>query len=116
MLKGMRRSAKHVLWPLTIAMVISMGGYGVWYLVRPETSRTEIGAIWGEPVRLEEFIQATSNTQIIDVFSSLQCGSRNHLRSFVANLELIGGEYTPQFLTQEWYEEILDGPMEQCGN
>jgi len=66
-------------------------------------------------VDLEEFIQATENNQLIDVFSSLQCGSRNHLRSFVSNLELIGGEYTPQFLTQEWYEEILDAPMEQCG-
>jgi len=58
MLKGMRRSAKHILWPLTIAMVITMGGFGVWHLVGPEGSRTKIGAIWGEPVQLEEFIQA----------------------------------------------------------
>ncbi len=65
MLKGMRKSAKHILWPLTIAMVISMGGYGVWYLVRPEASRTEIGAAWGEPVRLEEFIQTARTTRAI---------------------------------------------------
>jgi peptidyl-prolyl cis-trans isomerase D len=58
MLNGMRRSAKHILWPLIIALVITMGGYGVWYLVRPEATQSAIGAIWGEPVRLEEFIQA----------------------------------------------------------
>ena len=62
MLKGMRRSAKHILWPLTIAMVISMGGYGVWYLVRPEASRTEIGAAWGEPVRRALAIGAMSSS------------------------------------------------------
>lgn len=65
MLKGMRRSAKHILWPLTIAMVIAMGGFGVWNLVGPETSRTKIGAIWGEPVQLEEFIQTARTARAL---------------------------------------------------
>lgn len=65
-------------------------------------------------VDLEEHIKATSNTDIADVFSSLQCGSRNHLRSFVQSIENLGETYTPQFLAQEEYETILDGSHEQC--
>jgi peptidyl-prolyl cis-trans isomerase D len=76
MLKGMRRSAKHILWPLIIALVITMGGYGVWYLVRPETSRTRIGAIWGEPVRLDEFIQTARAARAIAALSGQELERR----------------------------------------
>ena len=65
-------------------------------------------------VDLEEQIQGTSNTDIADVFSSLQCGSRNHLRSFVQSIENLGESYTPQFLAQEEYETILEGSHERC--
>lgn len=65
-------------------------------------------------VDLEEHIQATSNSDIADVFASLQCGSRNHLRSFVQSLENLGSTYAPQFLTQEAFDIILDGASEQC--
>nr|WP_297786904.1 DUF2202 domain-containing protein [uncultured Allomuricauda sp.] len=65
-------------------------------------------------VDLEEHIQATTNSAIADVFSSLQCGSRNHLRSFVQSIENLGENYTPQFLDQEEYETILEGSHEQC--
>ncbi len=65
-------------------------------------------------VDLEEQIQATSNTDIAEVFSSLQCGSRNHLRSFVQSIENLGESYTPQFLAQEEYDTILEGSHEQC--
>ncbi len=65
-------------------------------------------------VDLEEQIQATSNTDIAEVFSSLQCGSRNHLRSFVQSIETLGETYTPQFLTQEEFDAILEGSHEQC--
>ena len=65
-------------------------------------------------VDLEEHIQATSNTDIADVFSSLQCGSRNHLRSFTQSIENLGETYTPQFLTQTEFNAILEGSREQC--
>ncbi|MDF0707864.1 DUF2202 domain-containing protein [Flagellimonas okinawensis] len=65
-------------------------------------------------VDLEEHIQATTNSDIADVFLSLQCGSRNHLRSFVQSIENLGETYTPQFLAQEEYETILEGSREQC--
>ena len=65
-------------------------------------------------VDLEERLALTSNTAIISVFQSLQCGSRNHLRSFVFGIENGGNTYTPQYLTQEDYNTILEGSHEQC--
>lgn len=66
-------------------------------------------------VDLQDYINATSNTALISVFESLQCGSRNHLRSFVSALENTGNTYTPQFLTVEEYELIISDSNEQCG-
>ena len=66
-------------------------------------------------VDLENYIKATSNTDIITVFESLQCGSRNHLRSFVRGLENSGASYTPQFLTIENYNLIVNDNNEKCG-
>ena len=66
-------------------------------------------------VDLENYMDATSNAAIIFVFESLQCGSRNHLRSFVSALENKGGTYTPQFLTEVDYSQIIDDSSERCG-
>lgn len=65
-------------------------------------------------VDLENNLNATTNTSIIEVFESLQCGSRNHLRSFVSAIENLGDTYTSQFLTQEDYDLILSSSNEQC--
>tara|TARA_R110002153_G_scaffold87651_2_gene216526 strand:- start:1224 stop:1703 length:480 start_codon:yes stop_codon:yes gene_type:complete len=66
-------------------------------------------------VDLQDYINATSNTALISVFESLQCGALNHLRSFVSALENTGNTYTPQFLTVEEYELIISDSNEQCG-
>ncbi len=66
-------------------------------------------------VDLENYINATSNAAIISVFESLQCGSRNHLRSFVSALENAGGTYTPQFLTLDEFDLIINDTNERCG-
>ncbi|WP_338733517.1 DUF2202 domain-containing protein [Mangrovimonas cancribranchiae] len=65
-------------------------------------------------VDLEDYINATSNTNLIRVFEKLQCGSRNHLRSFVSVIENAGDTYTPQYLSQEDYNSIIAGSHEQC--
>jgi len=65
-------------------------------------------------VDLVDYINATSNTALINVFESLQCGSRNHLRSFIFGIENAGNTYTPQFLSQEDYDAIIAGSHEQC--
>lgn len=66
-------------------------------------------------VDLENYINDTSNATIISLYERLQCGSRNHLRSFVLALENTGTTYTPQFLTEVDYAQIINGNSEQCG-
>ena len=64
---------------------------------------------------LEEFEDDTTNPDIIRVFESLMCGSRNHLRSFISQLEGYGVTYTPQFISQEEFDSIIAGDSEKCG-
>ena len=63
---------------------------------------------------LQQFIDATNTVAIQAVFESLQCGSRNHLRSFISSLETLDVSYTPQFISQVLYDSILDSDYEQC--
>ncbi|MBU2526677.1 MAG: DUF2202 domain-containing protein [Bacteroidetes bacterium] len=65
-------------------------------------------------VDLEDWINEIDNPTIIAVFRNLQCGSRNHLRSFTSALVNLGSEYVPQFLSQQEYDEIVAGNNEQC--
>lgn len=65
-------------------------------------------------VDLQSNLDATTNSDLISVFEMLQCGSRNHLRSFVSSIEISGSTYIPQFLTQDWYDSILSASHEQC--
>lgn len=64
---------------------------------------------------LDNAIDATSKADIIDVYEMLACGSRNHMRGFSSQLDVQGETYTPQFITQEMYDDILSGGHENCG-
>lgn len=66
-------------------------------------------------VDLSEYIGLTSNAAIITIFENLQCGSRNHLRSFSSALESIGESYIPQYLDTEAYSDIIGSTNERCG-
>ncbi len=57
----------------------------------------------------------TTKADLLQVYSSLQCGSRNHLRNFVQQLENIGGTYTPQFIPMDEYNSIVNSQNERCG-
>ncbi|MFI1770729.1 DUF2202 domain-containing protein [Thalassobellus citreus] len=65
-------------------------------------------------VDLQEYIDKNYKTTIISVFESLQCGSRNHLKSFLLAIENAGNTYTPQYLSQDEYSVIISGPREKC--
>ncbi|MDH7912757.1 DUF2202 domain-containing protein [Winogradskyella sp. SYSU M77433] len=65
-------------------------------------------------VDLRDHLEATTNSDLISVFNSLQCGSKNHLRSFVFGIENTGNTYLPQFLSLEEYNAIINGSHEQC--
>ena len=64
---------------------------------------------------LEERIAMTDNEDIQTVYSSLMCGSRNHMRSFVSLLRGYGADYEPQYISEDEFEDILESDMEFCG-
>ena len=52
------------------------------------------------------------NADIAIVYENLMKGSRNHLRSFVNNLDNQGVVYQPQYLTPEVYDAIVNAGLE----
>jgi hypothetical protein len=56
-------------------------------------------------VQVDNFVD---NQDIALVYESLLKGSRNHLRSFVSNLEKQGIVYQPQYLSQQIYDDIVN--------
>ena len=60
MLKILRKNAKRVLWPLTILIIIGMGGWGTWYYFeQAELSKEQqLGSIWGKRVSPPQYQQA----------------------------------------------------------
>jgi hypothetical protein len=65
---------------------------------------------------LNQAIEMTENEAIITIFGHLRCGSKNHMRAFSNLLANNNVDYTPQFISQEEYEEILSGTNGPCGN
>ena len=61
---------------------------------------------------LEEILPETDTPDFIKVCENLMKGSRNHLRAFVGQIELLGGTYDAQYLTQIEVDDILDAPRE----
>ena len=57
--------------------------------------------------------RATSVPAIQTVYGSLEKASRNHLRSFVTQLAQNGATYTPEYLTQAEYDEIISSSVER---
>lgn len=47
------------------------------------------------------------NQDILFVFGNLERGSRNHMRAFNRQLKAMGVTYTPQFISQEYFNEII---------
>lgn len=52
---------------------------------------------------------------IVAVYDSLMCGSRNHLRAFNRTLENKGGSYTSTVLGQTAFDAIAGSANESCG-
>ncbi len=66
---------------------------------------------------LQEWIAKVQHEDIKQVFECLMMGSRNHLRAFVLTLEkMFNTTYTPQIITQQEYEQIVNSPMETGTN
>ena len=62
---------------------------------------------------LEHWINKTDNEDIKFVYENLMKGSRNHLRAFVRMLNNYGVNYSPQYISKEEYEQIINSQMER---
>ncbi|WP_198525668.1 DUF2202 domain-containing protein [Thiomicrorhabdus sp. Kp2] len=60
----------------------------------------------------ESIAQVEGNDDIINVYSELMKGSRNHLRSFWDVLTSKGFTYVPSHISQEEFDAIINSPME----
>jgi hypothetical protein len=65
---------------------------------------------------IDKLAAATENADLDMVYGNLARGSRNHLRSFVAQLATAGGSYTPQYISAELYAQIITTAWERGGN
>ena len=65
---------------------------------------------------IQEAIDETTHTDIIDVYENLLKGSRNHLRAFVGKIEDEGDVYDAQVLLQSEVDDIVDSPIERSSN
>lgn len=57
-------------------------------------------------------LEKVDNQDITLVYSNLAKGSRNHLRSFYKNILAAGGTYTPQYISADEFDRIINGAME----
>jgi hypothetical protein len=53
------------------------------------------------------------NEDILFVFGNLERGSRNHIRAFNRLLKAKGVTYVPQFISQEYFNQIISTPHEK---
>ena len=73
-------------------------------------------------IDIERAIYQTSHSDIKNVYENLVRGSRNHLRSFVGQIEATGEDYDPVMMTgtdditgedlDALYEDIISGDQE----
>lgn len=64
---------------------------------------------------LNEHIAQTSNEAILTIFEHLRCGSGHHIKAFTRILSIHNTEYIPQFISQDEYDEIINGSFQPCG-
>ena len=64
---------------------------------------------------LERINGTTDNEDLNKLYRKLLCGSKNHRRGFTKNLTMQDATYTPKYISQTEYEEILKASNGHCG-
>jgi hypothetical protein len=62
---------------------------------------------------LLDAIDEADDEDLVAVYQNLLKGSRNHLRSFVYQLGVLGETYTPQYISTEAFTAIVSSPRER---
>ncbi len=65
---------------------------------------------------LQEALKQIQQQDIKTVYGNLLRASRNHMREFYTQLQNRGGTYTPQYITQQAYNDIVNSPKEHGGH
>jgi hypothetical protein len=65
---------------------------------------------------INEKVAITDEADIVNVYTSLLCGSGNHLRAFNEKLLEQGVTYVPQVISQAEWDAIANAPAETCGD
>ena len=63
---------------------------------------------------ISEFLDRTEKEDLTDMYESLMCGSRNHLRSFYSQITSDGGSYSPAYISQSEFDSIVNSDTESC--
>jgi hypothetical protein len=84
--------------------------------MRSSIAALQVGATIEEVdmVDIQAAIDRAETDTIIELYESLLCGSRNHLRAFTGELENAGEPYDAQFLDPAEVDAIISSPREQC--
>lgn len=64
---------------------------------------------------VDQRARVVDEPDLLNVYDSLLCGSRNHLRAFNQQLLAQGGSYTSQVITQAEWNAIASSEQERCG-
>ncbi|HEY9178595.1 MAG TPA: DUF2202 domain-containing protein [Flavipsychrobacter sp.] len=64
---------------------------------------------------LQQAIQQVQKQDIKTVLGNLLRASKNHMREFYTQLQNRGGVYSPQYITQQEYNDIINSPKEHGG-
>lgn len=64
---------------------------------------------------IDDFINNTTKSDLLNVYDNLTCGSKNHIRAFTSELSLNNVTYVPQFISVEYYNAILSESSGGCG-
>jgi hypothetical protein len=64
---------------------------------------------------INEKVAITNEADILNVYTSLLCGSGNHLRAFNEKLLGQGVTYVPQVVSKETWDAIANAPAQTCG-
>ncbi len=62
---------------------------------------------------LLDMMERTDNEDLMTAYQNLVKGSRNHMRAFGGLLQDNGVTYTPQYITQLLFDEIMSSPKER---
>lgn len=62
---------------------------------------------------LSGLLENTENQDIINTYKNLSKGSRNHLRAFISQIKNQGGEYSPNYMSESEFDDIISSKQEK---